>query len=272
MPRTNKTIVLDLDSTLLHTCDDMGVWDSLEIYTNPRNAKLRSRVYYFDLIDVTEKIGTGSKTVLWGVLRPHVHTFLRFCHDYFENIIVWSAGQKKYVHAICDFLFQEFDKQPLVIFSYENCEIGSNYIHKPLSKFQNIDPSMFPEKSKDFSIPLSTMLALDDYDATFSKNKDNGLHIPPYEPEFDYNGIMEDDKTLLNLMYWLTNNEVINAVDVRKLDKSSCFDEPKAKFETINEFLAAVGMSHPRDIPEELDAFLEEDNELVNLCPNIKRD
>jgi hypothetical protein len=260
MPKTNKTIVLDLDSTLLHTCDDMGVWDSLEIYTNPRNAKLRSRVYYFDLIDVTEKIGTGSKTVLWGVLRPHVHTFLRFCHDYFENIIVWSAGQKKYVHAICDFLFQEFDKQPVVIFSYENCEIGSNYIYKTLSKFQN----------GEINIPINTMYALDDYDATFSKNKDNGLHIPPYEPEFDYNGIMEDDKTLLNLMYWLTNPEVMNATDVRRLDKSACFDEPKTKFETIGEFLAAVGMNHTRDVPEDLDALLEEDNEIVQLFPNIK--
>jgi TFIIF-interacting CTD phosphatase-like protein len=266
MPKTNKTIVLDLDSTLLHTCDDMGIWDSLEIYTNPRNAKLRSRVYYFDLIDVTEKIGTGSKTVLWGVLRPHVHAFLRFCHDYFENIIVWSAGQKKYVHAICDFLFQEFDKQPVVIFSYENCEIGSNYIHKTLSKFQNVGNST----SQEVNIPINTMYALDDYDATFSKNKDNGLHIPPYEPEFDYNGIMEDDKTLLNLMYWLTNTEVMNATDVRRLDKSACFDEPKAKFETIGEFLAAVGMNHPRDVPEDLDALLEEDNEIVHLFPNIK--
>jgi hypothetical protein len=71
-------------------------------------------------------------------------------------------------------------------------------------------------------------------------------------------------------MYWLTNNEIINATDVRKTDKSTCFDEPKTKFETINDFLGAVGMVHPRDVPEELDALLEEDNELANLCPNIK--
>ena len=257
MPRTNKTIVLDLDSTLLHTCDDMGIWDSLEIYTNPKNAKLRSRVYYFELLDVTEKIGTGSKTVLWGVLRPHVHEFLRFCHDYFENIIVWSAGQKKYVHSICDFLFQEFEKQPIIIYSYENCEIGSNYIHKPLSKFQN----------SEVNIPMGTIYALDDYDATFSKNKDNGLHIPPYEPTFDYNGIIEDERSLVNLMNWLHPPEVANVSDVRKLDKSTCFDEPKVKFETITEFTESVGLKHPRDIPEELDAFNEEDNELVKLFP-----
>jgi len=259
MPRTNKTIVLDLDSTLLHTCDDMEIWDSLEIYTNPRNSKLRSRVYYFDLLDVTEKPGSGSKTVLWGVLRPHVYDFLRFCFDYFENVIVWSAGQKKYVHAICDFLFQDFEKQPLIIFTYEDCEIGSNYIHKPLSKFQVLETP----------IPINTMLALDDYDATFSKNKDNGLHIPAYEPDFDYNGIMEDERSLLNLMYWLTNNEVVNSNDVRRLDKNTCFDDPKVKYESLYDFHKIVGLTPHREIYQELDAFNEEDNELILLAPKI---
>jgi len=257
MPKTNKTIVLDLDSTLLHTCDDMEIWDSLEIYTNPRHAKLRSRIYYFDLIDVTEKTGTGSKTVLWGVLRPHVYEFLRFCFDYFENIIVWSAGQKKYVHAICDFLFQDFEKQPIIIFTYEDCEIGSNYIHKPLSKFQN----------NGVSIPINTIYALDDYDATFSKNKDNGLHIPAYEPSFDYNGILEDERSLLNIMYWFTNNDVMNTTDVRKLDKGNCFNEPKIKFESVPEFLSIIGMLPRREVPDEINAIYEEDNELINLAP-----
>ena len=257
MPKTNKTIVLDLDSTLLHTCDDMETWDALEIYTNPRNAKLKSRVYYFELIDVTENPGSGSKTVLWGALRPHVYEFLRFCFDYFENVIVWSAGQKKYVHAICDFLFRDFGKQPLIIYSYENCEIGSNYIHKPLAKFQNIENP----------IPISTLVALDDYEVTFSKNKDNGLLIPPYEPEFDHNGLLEDDRALLNLMYWLTNPEILNS-DIKKWDKKHCFDSPKIKYETVNEFLPIVGLLPHREFDEnEIEA--DDDNELLSLCPKF---
>lgn len=253
MPRTNKTIVLDLDSTLLHTCDDMDVFNSLEIYTNPRNSKLRSRIYYFELIDVTEKTGTGCKTVLWGVLRPHVYEFLRFCFDYFENIIVWSAGQKKYVHAICDFLFQDFEKQPYIIFTYEDCEMGSNYIHKPLSKFN--------------TIPISTIFALDDYEVTFSKNKDNGLNIPPYEPEFDHNGIMEDERSLLNLMNWLNLPEVVNATDVRRLDKDGCFSDPKEKFEPVNDFLWTVNTLTNMELTQETFFDNEEDNEFLNSTP-----
>ena len=257
MSKTNKTIVLDLDSTLLHTCDDMEIWDKLEVYTNPKNAKLRSRVYFFELIDVTEKTGSGSKTVLWGVLRPHVYTFLRFCFDYFENIIVWSAGQKKYVHAICDFLFQEFEKQPTIIFTYEDCEIGSNYIHKPLVKFPQI--------------PVHTIVTLDDNVTTFSKNKGNGLLIPPYEPEFDYNGIMEDDRHLLNVMYWLTSPEVMNANDIRIPSKITCFEDPPEKYESMNDFLAVIGMLPDREITEEFDIFHEEDNEIKHLSPIKKR-
>jgi hypothetical protein len=256
MPKTNKTIVLDLDSTLLHTCDDMGIWDSLEIYTNPKNAKLRSRVYFFELIDVTEKPGSGIKTVLWGVLRPHVYTFLRFCFDYFENVIVWSAGQKKYVHAICDFLFQEFEKQPLIIFTYEDCEIGSNYIHKPLIKFVN----------GEHKVPIHTLVALDDNITTFSKNKENGLLIPPYEPEFTFNGIMEDERSLLNVMYWLTSSDVMNSPDIRKPSKSGCFDDPQEKYETMNDFLAAVGMLPEREFIEDND----EESELSRLSPSKK--
>jgi len=253
MPRTNKTIVLDLDSTLLHTCDDMDIWNKLEIYTNPKNSKLRSRVYYFDLIDVTEKPGSGSKTVLWGVLRPHVYIFLKFCFDYFENVVVWSAGQKKYVHAICDFLFQEFDKQPIIIYSYEDCEIGSNYIYKRLSKFGNLDEP----------IHISTLVALDDNESTFSKNKDNALHIPAYEPEFTYEGILEDEKALLNVMYWLTAPEVINIADIRKVDKSNFFDEPNIQYENLSEFMKIIGLTPERELEYES----EEDNEIMSLSP-----
>jgi hypothetical protein len=140
---------------------------------------------------------------------------------------------------------------------HEDCEIGSNYIHKPLSKFQN----------NGVSIPINAIYALDDYDATFSKNKDNGLHIPAYEPSFDYNGILEDERSLLNVMYWFTNNDVMNTTDVRKLDKSNCFAEPKIKFESIPEFLSIIGLLPHREIPDEMNAIYEEDNELVNLAP-----
>jgi TFIIF-interacting CTD phosphatase-like protein len=245
MPLTNKTIVLDLDSTLVNTCDEEETFNNLEVYTNPRNSKLRSRIYYFEIVDVcdteTSPVGSGQLSKMWGVLRPHVYEFLEFCFEYFENVIVWSAGQKRYVHAICDFLFNEIGKQPSIIFTYEDCIRGQNFIHKPLSKIHRI--------------PIETIVALDDNESTFSKNKDNGLHIPAYEPEFTFEGIMKDEDSLLNLIEWLKSSEVYYSSDIRKPDKTYCF------ISNPNSRNLAIRKNNVEEI------IIEEDNQLKMLSP-----
>jgi hypothetical protein len=229
MPLTNKTIVLDLDSTLIFTSDNFDSFKDLELYSNPKHTHIRPRIYKFDVIDVVEKPGTGLKSSMWGALRPHVHEFLNFCFDYFESVIVWSAGQLKYVHAICDILFTEPDKQPILIYSFEDCERTDNYLYKPLVKL-----------TKEFGhVNLNNMVILDDNETTFSKNIDNALHIPAYEPELSPDGIMEDDKNLVNLCRWLMKPEVISCKDVRKTDKSDCFT-CEINFEGIENYFEKV--------------------------------
>jgi TFIIF-interacting CTD phosphatase-like protein len=214
MPLTDKTLVLDLDSTLIFTTEDFEQYMSLELYSKPEHNHLRNRLYKFDVIDVVDKPGTGVKSSMWGILRPHVYEFLDFCFEYFENVIVWSAGQLRYVHAICDVLFIDPEKQPILIYSYEDCDRNDNFLFKPLIK---ISQEEFPE------ITLDKCIILDDNEMTFSKNKDNALHIPPYEPELTPKGIMQEDDALLNLTRWLMKPEVINCRDVRKTNKLDCF-------------------------------------------------
>lgn len=228
MPLTNKTLVLDLDSTLIFTSENFESFGDLQLYSNPNHNHIRPRVYKFDVIDVVDKPGTGVKSSMWGALRPHVHEFLNFCFDYFENIIVWSAGQLKYVHAICDILFDDMNKQPILIYSFEDCERTDNYLYKPLVKITN----------QEFKyITLDKMVILDDNETTFSKNKDNALHIPAYEPDLTPTGIMEDDMTLINLTKWLMKPEVIDANDLRKTDKSDCFTY-KVNFDGIETYFS----------------------------------
>lgn len=214
MPLTNKTIVLDLDSTLIYTSENFDQYVALELYTNPEHDHLRNRLYKFDVIDVCEKPGTGVRSSMWGILRPNVYEFLDFCFEYFENVIVWSAGQLRYVHAICDVLFIDPDKQPGLIYTWEDCEKTDNFIYKPLVKIgQQENPS----------ITIDKCFILDDNDMTFSKNKENALHIPPYEPDLTPKGIMEPDNILFNLTRWLMKPEIINCKDVRKTNKETCF-------------------------------------------------
>lgn len=214
MPITNKTIVLDLDSTLIYTSDNFDSFGELNIYTDPRHSHLRNHIYNFAVMDVVEKPGSGVKSNMWGALRPHVKGFLNFCFDYFENVIVWSAGQLRYVHAICDILFTDPDKQPIIIYSYEDCEKSENYLYKPLVKLAQ------QENSK---LTLDKLYILDDNETTFVKNKDNALHIPAYEPELSTDGITEDDQTLVNVTRWLMQESIIRANDVRKTNKDDCF-------------------------------------------------
>ncbi len=211
---TNKTIVLDLDSTLIYTSDNFKQYESLKLYTNPEHNHLRNRLYKFDVIDVVDKPGTGVRSSMWGVLRPNVYEFLDFCFEYFENVIVWSAGQLRYVHAICDILFTDPNKQPIIIYSWDDCEKNENYLYKPLIKLSQQEIS---------SLTLDKLYILDDNEITFSKNKDNALHIPPYEPELTPRGIMEDEKILFNLTKWFMKPENINIRDVRKTKKTDCF-------------------------------------------------
>ena len=213
MPITDKSIMLDLDSTLIYTSEDFSNYAKLGLYSDPKNMHLRNRIYKFDVIDVVEKPGTGVKSSMWGILRPDVYEFLHFCFDYFENVIVWSAGQLRYVHAICDVLFIDPYKQPGLIWTYEDCEKTDNYLYKPLKKLCKTMPP----------VSLAKLYALDDNEITFSKNKDNALHIPPYEPELSPKGIDMSENTLRNLTRWFMSADVLNVEDVRTTDKSNAF-------------------------------------------------
>lgn len=211
---TQFELILDLDSTLVHSNTDIDQLKILQIATNPQNTDLRDRIYSFDLVDAVGTPGTGSVSRMWGVFRPYLFDFIDFAHQYFDKVIVWSAGQYKYVHAVTDVVFNT--QYPSVVKTYEDCIMSKHSIFKPLSKLC----------SQDNICDLSKLIAIDDRADTFSQNKDNGILIPPYEPEFTREGIMKSDISLLQLMYWFLLPEVRSASDIRKLDKSSIFTTP----------------------------------------------
>ena len=171
--------------------------------------------------DVVSKRGSGDKTEMWGIFRPHVREFLIFCFSYFKLVIVWSAGKKNYVHTIVDQLFADL-KRPHVIWTFNDIEMLSNKdrtLIKPLSKLIDKVPGL----SKYMS--LSNSFILDDRNSVFEEpNPDNGIKIPAYNPSFKPESLRSDDSALPQLMNWFNRPEVIHSRDVRELDKSSIFD------------------------------------------------
>lgn len=215
--KSKFSISLDLDNTLVCSTEDMNSFEKLQLYSNSHNAMLRSRVYQVSMVDVVSTIGSGVKTSMWGIYRPHLKTFLNFCNEYFTHCFVYSAGLPKYVDAICEILPSSDNFQPSIIYNRTHCiTTPEGEVNKPLTKFYEnyyLDPIVTPK----------TLLHLDDLEETFSLNVLNGIQIPAYSPSFTREGILASDDSLLKLMAWLSLPEVMECNDVRQLDKSKIF-------------------------------------------------
>ena len=223
MTETNFHLVLDLDSTLIHTIDedDEKIFiKKNKIYSNSKNYELRKNIYSFEVVNVLDKNIQGSGNLLktYGFFRPNVIKFLKFCSKYFYRVHIWSAGQKKYVQAIVNELFKKNGlKIPKNILTYNDCTIDreKDNILKPLKKLFKIDNSGCNE---------TNTFAIDDRKDTFSKNPKNGILIPAYEPNVSDKNQILNDICLLQLIKWFKSEKVKNCKDVRKLNKSNIFE------------------------------------------------
>ena len=212
---TEFALVLDLDSTLIYTLQDMSAYQNLRLQSDPKNSDLIPRTYQFDIVDAVAPAGTGEMTRLWGVYRPHVKEFLMFASIYFKHVYVWSAGRSKYVKGIVDLLWEDIEPKPKLIYSYENCDISGSSIKKPLSKMI-ADPNSGGET-------IDKYLVLDDVPDTFSYNTENGMGIPVYKVAPTRQGILGEDIALVQLQCWLSLQSTMMATDTRTLDKSKIF-------------------------------------------------
>lgn len=213
-PISQHSIVLDIDETLVHT-QETDVKSIGKMMLDPSYMALRQRIYVLDLSDIGHRRGTGTNIRMWGVTRPHVEEFLAFCFTYFKRVIVWSAGMREYVDELVRFLFRDLPA-PDIVYAREQCANIDGLLEKPLQKMIDDEPQL--------TITLSSTLALDDRKSTFDRaNPLNGVLIPRYEPGVDTKSMLEDDVALVNLQEWLMKPEVIEAMDVRSLNKSRIF-------------------------------------------------
>lgn len=217
---TKKYIVLDIDATLVHTHGEIDDFSMLNIYSDQEKLEHRRKLYTMTLIDATENAppGTGSVIKLSGIYRPQLKEFLDFCSDYFEGVVIWSAGQKKYVEKMAEIMFPFQEFQPLIIYTWDDCEVGEgDYLKKPLAK-------LFKDKRVKGKMNEKNTFVLDDRDDTFSLNPKNGIQIPEFESDMSIDEIVEHkDDAFIKLMAWLSLKEVRDCKDVRKLNKCNIF-------------------------------------------------
>lgn len=215
-PLTNRCIVLDLDETLVHTQvdPDNSLFES-QIFQDPKLYGYRERCYRITMEDVVHRKGTGNKSELWGITRPYLEDFLKFCFSYFRLVIVWSAGRKNYVHRIVDHIFRDLPR-PDYIFTYDYLEkLPDNTFIKPLKKIWDL------ESAKNIMLPENSFIIDDRKTVFWEPNRNNGIQIPAYRPPFTLSGVQESDDELLKLKKWFQG--IPKTGDVRSLNKVHIF-------------------------------------------------
>lgn len=212
MSKSKHSIVLDLDHTLLHGSSLLHE-DYSNVYAIEQKPYLRSRLYNLPL-----------KYKEWIFLRSGIKKFLEFIHQYFENVIIWSAGTEQYVHEICKILFPVI--KPFAIFTRSDTDFGNNLIYKRLNKLYEKYPQLTPQHT----------FIVDDSLCTFDYyNPQNGILIPAfwiknltfidYQINYDKNNnfFIKRDQTLEKLIQWFDSDLVRNTDDIRNLDKVNIF-------------------------------------------------
>ncbi len=216
---TGKVIVLDLDETLVHAFDHLSTLRYSKILEDPDKLDLRRRIFLLDLVDPVDRRGKGQVDKFWAIKRPHLDEFLTFCFEYFDSVIVWSAGVRRYVDAVVNNIFKDIGK-PYLVYAREQCVTDNRATnHKPLIQMINDIDGL----NKIMS--LTNVLALDDRKSTYVDNPDNGIMIPVYNPLPNANALRADERSLLELIDWLSLDEVVHSQDVKTLDKRLIFND-----------------------------------------------
>ncbi len=214
-----KFLVLDLDSTLIHTFDSCDNINKISLNSS-KNYDIKSRLYNIPVYDLHSPKGTKDDPVTFannricGIKRPGLNDFLKFCFDNFE-VLVWSAGTQKYVKSICDEVFDDI-YYPRIIYSRKNCLFDGSHIRKPLRK-------MMAENTELSNMKLNNTLIIDDRpDYVLDYNPDNSIIIPAFSPsDNNISKLRKPDNSLPQLTTWLKKN--MDAPDVRTLNKTNIF-------------------------------------------------
>lgn len=198
--KTNLCCVFDIDHTLIHT-DSSGT-------IAPKNDPSVYEIYTYHP-NVSNK-DEYNDIYMWGTYRPYLREFLNFAKDYFKVIAVWSAGQKFYVKEIVDKIWDYAGLDvPKIVYSYQDITDTKTLVKSLRHMFKD-------RRTCNLMKPENTLL-IDDNTRSFLYDQYNGLLIPEFRRG------MTDDVALKELEDWLMSDDVMNAEDVRKLDKSRIF-------------------------------------------------
>lgn len=144
--KRDKVIVLDLDECLIHA--------------SPKQSRTS---YPIQLIDQREN------EVVWIQERPYLQEFLLFCHQHFEKVFLFTAGEECYAIPIVENIIMKYNLPPFTqVFSRADC---------------NFDNHLSPLKDIKKACPdLSKVFLIDDNPRVINDWPSNSIRIRPFTP------------------------------------------------------------------------------------------
>lgn len=180
-----KTVVLDLDQTLVH---------STLFYLPADIPPCRSYDFRFML---------GEREVFCVKKRPFVDKFLEYLNLKNFEIVIFTAGEKGYASSLLD----KLDPNGLISHRLyrDSCKVfNRNYI-KDLSRL-----------GRD----LSNVVIVDDRPSSYKLQPENGIHIKPF-----YDDLQDDELKKLALNFFNTCNDYNDLKDAVKHYQDRLFYE-----------------------------------------------
>lgn len=220
--KNQRHLILDVDETLGHAFVGETCLKKLKesgLYDDPAYIEHRDRVRIIQVKDPGEGwTGSGCDLDMWFVKRPGLDEFLCFAFEYFDTVGIWSAGVDNYVKDICSVIFVSHRgiPRPFYVWSRERCSGNMKTLSKPLTKVFEAHP--------EFNMSLANTILLDDKAQNIIANPNNGVINPRFDPKPTVESMIENDEVLPKLMAWLSRREVMEADDIREVDKSNIFN------------------------------------------------
>ena len=159
----NSLIILDIDQTLIDSCD-----------------------YYFYLINLKNKnnnkyfISKKNNVVIWE--RNGFENFFNYLSNYFKYIGIWTNGTNFWLNFIFDNIITKYldKKRFIILFSIDNSTYkvikNNNKIHS-YAYIKELDLLWYYFKVKDIDITYKNTLLIDDNFYNCDYNKYNSIPI-----------------------------------------------------------------------------------------------
>jgi CTD small phosphatase-like protein 2 len=181
---SGKTLVLDMDDTLIHTLIPIFNYSKIKFnYNNPKTVMYKDE-------------GTLTLYTAKVIIRPYALELLKELSKLYE-IVIFTAVEKCYADAILDLLDPEKKYISYRIYR-ENCIIKERGASKDLRIFKNRD--------------LDKMIIVDNTISCFADHLSNGIHVPTYYGQKEDNSL----EKVLNLLKEIAScSNVQRALDER---------------------------------------------------------